>query len=432
MCVALGPSVREPAEVRAWLKPGHGTCLRQHGTSAHQSRASGPSLLRCEVASPCSRLRADSRPHNSIGDFTDCTFGMSTSRGHVVSSLVGNAPSFTEPASRPLSVLWPSGFAANSPYPRPRYTGPVKTRLGWFCAVIHTAGFAAAALALPQVARVPVPPIRTAVGVMPGVGELPSRPALPDVLTFESGGRVTTAAQWAKRRGEMKRILAYYATGSTPPGPGNVTGRELRSADVLGGTVRYRLVRLSFGPGSRCGFDVAVFVPASAKGRIPVVVFPTFGPTPGGTPLATMVRPPEQGKGMDALVIPLGNQAARAAEAAAATPQKSPVAPPAASASDPESAAAAHAELLRRGYALAIYHYQDTGEDTIGRMKDGSWESRSGSGSTTRRIGTPSLTRTGPRCSTSPTSSSSDEPSSIRRGACGPNRPGSTLLDSKQ
>ena len=138
----------------------------------------------------------------------------------------------------------------------------------------------------------------------------------------------------------------------------------------------YRLVHLSFGPGSKYGFDVAIFVPASAKGRIPVVVFPTFGPTPGGTPLATMVRPPEQGKGLDALSIPLGDQASRAAEAAAATSQKPAIAPPAATASDPETAAAAHAELFRRGYALAIYHYQDTGEDTIGRNPDGSWAFR--------------------------------------------------------
>jgi hypothetical protein len=44
--------------------------------------------------------------------------------------------------------------------------------------------------------------------------------------------------------------------------------------------------------------------------------------------------------------------------------------------SDPEAAAAAHTELFRRGYALATYHYQDTGEDTIGREEDGSWSFR--------------------------------------------------------
>jgi hypothetical protein len=252
----------------------------------------------------------------------------------------------------------------------------VRNRQRWPYILTLIVGLAAAALAQSGAPRVPVPPIKTSLGLMPGAAELPSRQALPDVLTFENGDPVATAAQWTKRREEMKRILAYYATGLMPPAPGNVRGRILKSSAVLSGAVIYRLVHLSFGPGSKYGFDVALFVPTSAKGRIPVVVFPTFGPTPGGTPLATMVRPPEQGKGLDALVIPLGDQTARAAEAAAATPQTSPVAPPAASASDPESAAAAHAELFRRGYALAIYHYQDTGEDTIGRMKDGNWAFR--------------------------------------------------------
>jgi len=203
---------------------------------------------------------------------------------------------------------------------------------------------------------------------MPGVAGLPARPDMPAVMTFESGRKVTTAAQWQKRREEMKRILAYYAAGLVPPAPGNVRGRDVKSMTVLGGTVRYRLVHLSFGPGSKYGFDVALFVPSGRTGRVPTVIFPTFGPTPGGTPLPTMVRPPEQGKGLDALTIPLGDQSARAAAAAAGAPE-----PPA---SDPESVAAAHAELFRRGYALVMYHYQDTGEDTIGRNADGSWAFR--------------------------------------------------------
>jgi hypothetical protein len=207
--------------------------------------------------------------------------------------------------------------------------------------------------AQPQAPGVPVPTIKTSLGWMPGTADLPSRPALPDVLAFEDGDRAATAAQWTKRREEMKRILAYYATGLMPPAPGNVCGRMLKSSAALSGAVSYRLVHLSFGPGSKYEFDVAVFVPASAKGRIPVVVFPAFGPTPGGTPLATMVRPPEQGKGLDALSIPLGDHSARAADAAAATPRQPAVAPPAAAASDPEAAAAAHADLFRRGHALA-------------------------------------------------------------------------------
>jgi hypothetical protein len=123
---------------------------------------------------------------------------------------------------------------------------------------------------------------------------------------------------------------------------------------------------------------VAIFTPLPAKGRVPVIVFPTFGPTPGAEALPLRVRPPEQGKGLDALTVPLGDQAMRAAEAAA-TQAPRPVgapAPPPMPPSDPASVAAAHAELFARGYALATYHYQDTGEDTIGREPDGSWSFR--------------------------------------------------------
>jgi hypothetical protein len=50
-----------------------------------------------------------------------------------------------------------------------------------------------------------------------------------------------------------------------------------------------------------------------------------------------------------------------------------PLTPPS---SDPEAVATTHEQLFERGYALATYHYQDVGEDTIGRNLDGSWAFR--------------------------------------------------------
>jgi hypothetical protein len=252
----------------------------------------------------------------------------------------------------------------------------VNNRPRQLCFIAIAAGLVTAAFAQSPAPRVPVPPIPTALGTLPGVSELPARPELPAVLAFQDGSPVRTPADWRTRRLEMKRLLSYYATGLMPPAPGHVKGRVLKSAPLLGGTVRYRLVRLAFGPGAKYGFDVALFVPVAAKGPVPTVVFPTFGPTPGGTPLPAMARPPEQGKGIDALTVPLGDQASRAA--ASATGAGAPAGPPPglAALSDPEAAAAAHTELFRRGYALATYHYQDTGEDTIGREVDGSWSFR--------------------------------------------------------
>src|SRR5512139_1632121 len=103
----------------------------------------------------------------------------------------------------------------------PWYTRLVKTPARWRGTFLLLAISGVVVMAQPQAPRVPVPPIRTSLGSMPEVAELPSRPAMPDVLVSENGDRVKTAAQWAKRREEMKRILAYYATGLTPPAPGN-------------------------------------------------------------------------------------------------------------------------------------------------------------------------------------------------------------------
>ncbi len=212
--------------------------------------------------------------------------------------------------------------------------------------------------------EIPVPPIATATPPLPAVGELPDHPALPDPLLANDGTRLTSPAQWPARRAEIERTLAYYATGAMPPAPGNVSGRELKSATLLDGAVRYRLVHLSFGPDRKLGFDVAVFAPAAATAPCPTIVFLSFGPTPGGTPLPLLPHPPGQGKGVNAL-LPV--------DPAAPPP---PAHTPDPAAGDPEKFAAAHRDVFRRGYALATYHYQDTGEDTTLRLADGSWAFR--------------------------------------------------------
>ncbi len=72
----------------------------------------------------------------------------------------------------------------------------------------------------PDPREIPVPPIKTSMAAMPGVDQLPDRPEMPDVLTMNDGQKVTTAAQWKKRREEMKKILEYYAVGQAPPAAG--------------------------------------------------------------------------------------------------------------------------------------------------------------------------------------------------------------------
>src|SRR5690242_20353671 len=135
----------------------------------------------------------------------------------------------------------------------------------------------------PDPREIPVPRIQTPMGTLPGVNALPLRKDLPDVLVMNDGKRVTNKSQWEKRRGEMKRILAYYAVGQAPPAPGNVRGSELKSEAVLDGAARYRLMHLTFGPGEKLGLDIGIFTPAQG-GPFPAIIL-QGGTPPGGAVL---------------------------------------------------------------------------------------------------------------------------------------------------
>lgn len=118
-----------------------------------------------------------------------------------------------------------------------------------------------AAPAGPDPREIPIPEIKTALAPLPGVKDLPVRNEMPDVLTMNDGTKVRSARQWQKRREEMRKILAWYAVGQMPPAPGNVKGKEVSSEKVLDGSVNYRLIHLTFGPGEKLGLDIGVFTP---------------------------------------------------------------------------------------------------------------------------------------------------------------------------
>ncbi len=145
----------------------------------------------------------------------------------------------------------------------------------------------------PDPREIPVPRIAAPLGTLPGVGELPTRETMPDVMVMTDGTRVTTRGQWEARRQEMRRILSYYAVGQMPPAPGNVTGREIHSEVVLDGRVKYRLVHLTFGPKSQLGLDIGVFT-LVAGGPFPAVIL-QGGTPPGGTVTAAAAARPESG-----------------------------------------------------------------------------------------------------------------------------------------
>jgi hypothetical protein len=158
-----------------------------------------------------------------------------------------------------------------------------------------------AQITAPDPREIPIPPIQTVLGDMPGVNDLPDRPDMPDVLTMNDGTQVTTVNQWPARRQEMKRILEYYALGLAPPPPGNVKGREIKSMLLNDGKVRYQIVKLSFGPDEKLSLTIGIFVPVTG-GPVPAVIMIGLNP-PGFPPLPRLPLGPNQGQNKDVLLL---------------------------------------------------------------------------------------------------------------------------------
>ena len=235
--------------------------------------------------------------------------------------------------------------------------------------------------------EIPVPPIVTSLGTPPGVPDLPTRAALPDVMTLDDGTRVTTRAHWETRRQQMRRVLARYATGLMPPPPGNVTGREISAEVVLDGRVRYRLVRLTFGPERSLNLDIGIFTPTTG-GPFPAVIL-QGGTPPGGTALSRLPQGPNQGRGENVLLLVGSAVPAQPSSTSAAPPaggsaskdtgnrqQATGIRNPGAAPATAASLAAQRSEVFARGYALVVFNANDCAEDTTLRNMDGSWAFR--------------------------------------------------------
>lgn len=229
--------------------------------------------------------------------------------------------------------------------------------------VLH--GAAAQALADgPDPREIPVPPIHGSIAALPGVEELPAHPQVPDVLTFNNGTRITTLAQWKRRRLEIKHTLQYYATGQMPPAPGNVRGEVVHTESVLNGKARYRLIKLTFGPQRKLQLYIGVFTPADSRGPFPAIISQAAEP-PGGPDLPRSPQGPNQGKGEDVLLM-VGRPAGAPTPP---TPRERP-------SMTAEQIANMRSDVLSRGYALVLYNDNDCAEDTTLREQDGSFTFR--------------------------------------------------------
>ncbi|MBN2182669.1 MAG: hypothetical protein JW715_12225 [Sedimentisphaerales bacterium] len=212
--------------------------------------------------------------------------------------------------------------------------------------------------------EIPVPPIDTPMGKLPGADELPVREKMPDVMTMNDGTKVTTPEQWKQRRKEIRRTLEYYATGQVPPAPGNVKGKEVLSQTIADGKIKYRLVHLTFGPEEKLSLDIGIFTPAEG-GPFPTIIL-QGGTPPGAVPLPRLPQGPNQGRGKNVLImvgpVPSENDIRR---------EESPV--PISSA---QNMAQRFMYIFERGYALVMFNPNDCAEDTTLRNLDGSWAFR--------------------------------------------------------
>jgi hypothetical protein len=223
----------------------------------------------------------------------------------------------------------------------------------------------------PDPKEIPVPRIKTSLGTLPGVRELPIHKEMPDVMVTNDGKKVVNQQQWKKRREEIKRILEYYAIGQMPPPPGNVKGKEVQSETVLDGKIKYRLVHLTFGPEEKLGLDIGIFTPIEG-GPFPTIILQSIA-TPGAPSLPRLPQGPNQGRGQDVLLL-VGP--APAEESQTASPASKSVSGFFSGPVTAQSMAEQNAEVFRRGYALVAFNPNDCAEDTTLRNLDGSWAFR--------------------------------------------------------
>jgi hypothetical protein len=126
-----------------------------------------------------------------------------------------------------------------------------------------------ALLTLPRLARAVCTP--TGLGpLFTAPGSLPSLSTLPNPFVLNDGTSITTKVQWAQRRAEVKQLIRYYLLGhEPPPSPVNVVSSSDSVITASGGTMNWRQVSLTTGPGGGVPFTMNVYFPTSGAPRFP-------------------------------------------------------------------------------------------------------------------------------------------------------------------
>jgi dienelactone hydrolase len=178
----------------------------------------------------------------------------------------------------------------------------------------------------------------------PEPSALPSQAALPDPLVMLDGRRVTSRDQWFKeRRPELKALFQHYMYGAIPPKPDHVKATKLGEYhDFLAGNATLKLVRLEMGSGKAPQIDLMLVVPNERPGSAPVFLAMDFC---GNHALTADPRVPLArswlGNNCKGCTNNAATEAARGSQAA-----DWPL-----------------AEIVRRGYALAVFYSGDMDPD---------------------------------------------------------------------
>ena len=102
-------------------------------------------------------------------------------------------------------------------------------------------------------------------------GKLVKNNSLPDLFSMINGTKVTTKAQWQKRKKELKKLFQYYEYGFLPPKLSISEASEIYSGTIFNHTVNYKIIRLTFGKKKQITVYLYLAIPIK-PGSHPVII----------------------------------------------------------------------------------------------------------------------------------------------------------------
>ena len=110
----------------------------------------------------------------------------------------------------------------------------------------------------------------------PATEKLPAIHELPDPFLMNSGKRVSTAADWQQRRGEIRDMILTYEYGHIPSDPGTVKATQSSSDQDATSGAKIEQLALGVGPDAKVTTHLVLTIPTD-KGPFPVIITGDLG-----------------------------------------------------------------------------------------------------------------------------------------------------------